>query len=128
VNQTSEDSVQWLIHAIRALPSDDPVPLGTPGYNEYSTQKAHWLGWLDPAAGRGSYSRRTGDERGARNVYNRVVEPKMLAWLISAAGVDRTLADAVEMEAKRKVPMATRAAAIRKKVPWTTVAVALAQK
>ena len=29
-------SDEWLIKAIGALPSDDPVPLKTPGYNKYT--------------------------------------------------------------------------------------------
>lgn len=54
-------SVEWLIRAIDTLPSDNPVPLRTPGYNKYTTQKAHWLGWLDPAAKTGaSEGERTG--------------------------------------------------------------------
>jgi hypothetical protein len=123
-----EPNVEWLIRVIRALPSDEPVAVGTPGYNEYPTQKAHWLGWLDPAAGTGSYPRKSGNDGGARNVYNRIVEPKMLLWLIAAAGVKKELADAAEEAARGNAPLPTRAAAIRKHVPWAEVAAALSRE
>lgn len=121
-------SVEWLIEAIEALPSDDPVPLRTPGYNKYTTQKAHWLGWLNPAASTGSYPRTSGDERGARNVYNRIVEPKMLLWLIEASGVPTGLVDAAKAASSNAMAMPTRAAAIRKHVPWAAVERALLKR
>lgn len=129
MNQSPEQgSVEWLIKAIDALPSDDPVPVGTPGYNEYATQKAHWLGWLNPGAGTGSYPRASGNEGGARNVYNRIVEPKMLLWLVSAAGVRRELVDSAHAVAESQKPMATRAAEIRRHVPWTEIEAALSKR
>jgi len=67
---TSQASVEWLIKAINRLSSDDPVPINTPGYNKYQTQKAHWLGWLNPDAGTGSYPRSSGNDQGARNEYS----------------------------------------------------------
>jgi len=121
-------SVEWLTKAIDALPSDIPVPLRTPGYNKYTTQKAHWLGWLNPAAKTGSYPRTSGNERGARNVYNRIVEPKMLLWLIAAAGVRKELVDSAQAAAASDAPMPTRAAAIRKHVPWAEVEAALSKR
>jgi hypothetical protein len=121
-------SVKWLIDAIGALPSDDSVPPKTPGYNKYTTQKEHWLGWLNPAEKTGTYVRTSGDERGARNVYNRIVEPKMLLWLIAASGVRKDLADAARVAADIDAPLPTRSKAIRKHVPWTEVATALSNR
>ncbi|MCQ4257942.1 hypothetical protein [Stutzerimonas stutzeri] len=129
MTQTSDQaSVEWLIQAIEALPSDDPVPLRTPGYNKYTTQKAHWLGWLNPTAGTGSYARASADARGARNVYNRIVEPKMLLWLIEASRVPTRLVDAAKTASSNDMPMPTRAAAIRKHVPWAEVERALLKR
>ncbi len=121
-------SVEWFIRAIDALPSDNPVPLGTPGYNKYTTQKAHWLGWLNPAAKTGTYPRASGNERGARNVYNRIVEPKMLLWLISASGVRKDLIESARLAAAINAPMPTRAAAVRKHVPWEEAQAALSKR
>ncbi|MDP2073132.1 MAG: hypothetical protein Q8K25_02775 [Hydrogenophaga sp.] len=121
-------SVEWFIRAIDALPSDNPVPLGTPGYNKYTTQKAHWLGWLNPAAKTGTYPRASGNERGARNVYNRIVEPKMLLWLISASGVRKDLIESARLAAAIDAPMPTRAAAVRKHVPWEEAQAALSKR
>lgn len=126
MTQTSDQaSVEWLIRAIDALPSDIPVSPRTPGYNKYTTQKGHWLGWLNPAAKTGSYARTSGDERGARNVYNRIVEPKLLLWLIEASGVQKELLNLAQAAAANDSPMPTRAAAIRKHVPWALVEAAL---
>lgn len=119
------ESVEWLIAAIDRLPYDERVPDRTPGYNAYNTQKDHWLGWLNPAAGTGSYSRKTSNDRGARGVYNRIVEPKMLLWLISAAGVPPALLRSARQAADAVPSLATKAAAIRKHVPWEVVAEAL---
>jgi hypothetical protein len=83
------------IQVIRRLPTDKSVPDRTPGYNNYNTQKDHWLGWLDPSAGTGSYPRRTAKDCDARYVYNHIVEPKML-WLIAAAGVSPELLNSAE--------------------------------
>ena len=69
-----------------------------------------------------------GNERGARNVYNRIVEPKMLLWLIAAAGVKRELVESAQAAAAKDAPMATRAAAIRKHVPWAEVEAALSDR
>lgn len=55
----------WLADAIRKLPSDERVMPGTQGYNNYTTRKDHWLGWLNPAAGTGTYPRRTGKNESA---------------------------------------------------------------
>lgn len=121
-------SVEWLIRAIDVLPSDSPVPPRTPGYNKYSTQKAHWLGWLDPAAKTGTYQRTSGNARGAQNVYNRIVEPKMLLWLISASGVRKELVDSARAAAANDAPMPTRAAAVRNHVPWNEVHAALSKR
>jgi hypothetical protein len=51
------DSIEWLILAIHRLPSDKPVASRQPGYNNYTTQKNHWLGWLDQNSSTGSYPR-----------------------------------------------------------------------
>lgn len=118
-------SVEWLLQAIRRLPSDDPVPDRTAGYNRYNTQKDHWLGWLDPTAETGSYPRRAKEDRDARYVYNHIVEPKMLLWLISAAGVRPELLQLAEEAAKAASSLPGKAAAIRRHVPWSQILDAL---
>lgn len=123
--RTQSESVRWLITAIEHLKSDEPVPLGSQGYNQYTTQKAHWLGWLNPAAGTGSYPRAENGKRDARDVYNRIVEPKLLLWLVTAAEVSPQLIRAANDEASTKTGLASKSAAIRKHIPWTTLADAL---
>ena len=123
--RTQSESIGWLITAIERLQSDEPVPLGTQGYNRYTTQKAHWLGWLNPAAEKGSYPRAENGQRDARDVYNRIVEPKLLLWLVTAAEVSPHLIKAANDEASTERGLASKSAAIRKHIPWTTLADAL---
>lgn len=127
-SRSDSRSVDWLIQAIRRLPPDKRVPDRTPGYNNYNTQKEHWLGWLDPTAGTGSYPRRARSDRDARYVYNHIVEPKMLLWLVSAAGVSPELLDSAERAAKTASTLAGKSAAIRRHVPWSEVAAALSKQ
>ncbi len=121
----SSESIEWLAQAIKYLPDDEPVQAGTPGYNKYKTQKAHWLGWLDPTVGTGTYPRRTGTSRDARDVYNRIVEPKLLVWLISAAGVQSELVQSALRQAELASKLASKSAAIRRHVSWPVLAEAL---
>ena len=123
--RTAFKSIAWLIEAINDLPADASVPKGTPGYNVYQTQKEHWLGWLDPSAGTGTYPRKNNDERDSRDVYNRIVEPKMLVWLATAAQVERTLLHAATTAANAAEKMPSKSAAIRKFIPWAVVEAAL---
>ena len=120
-----QDSIEWFIQAIRQLPSDKCVTNGQTGYNNYTTQKEHWLGWLDPNSGTGTYARRSAPDRDARYVYNHIVEPKMLLWLISSAGVENKLVQAAIEAAESGSTMAGKSAEIRKNVPWSEVASAL---
>lgn len=121
-------SIAWFIRVIQALPADDPVPPRTPGYNEYTTQKAHWLGWLDPAAGTGTYPRSEAPGRDAKYVYNHIVEPKLLLWLISASGIDPVTVAAAQHAAASALKMPTKAAGIRRVVPWALLCEQLVRK
>ncbi len=121
----SEHSIEWFTAAIQRLPYDAPVQKGHPGYNNYTTQKDHWLGWLNPKSGAGTYPRSDAPGRNACYVYNHIVESKMLLWLISAAGVESALAHAASQAASNAHSMAGASAAIRKVVPWSVIAAAL---
>ena len=118
-------SIFWLQTAIEHLPADQEVPLKTLGYNVYQTQKAHWLGWLDLSKGTGAYSRSASDERDARDVYNRIVEPKMLIWLADTAGVDREKLRLALIEAGGISGLASKSAAVRRHIPWPEIEQAL---
>ncbi|MFO1309501.1 MAG: hypothetical protein U1F64_13840 [Burkholderiales bacterium] len=54
-------------------------------------------------------------------MYNHIVEPKMLLWLISAAGVKASDVGAAERAAKGATSLPAQSAAIRKHVPWSAV-------
>jgi len=122
------ESIEWFAAAISRLPSDEPVPKGTQGYNTYTTQKDHWLGWLKPAEGKGTYPRTGGPERDARDVYNRIAEPKLLLWLAEAAEVSPLRIAAAKSEAESKVRLNSKAGVIRKHVSWIVLSEALHRK
>lgn len=122
------DSIEWFIEAIRALPSDEPVPNRQAGYNNYRTQKEHWLGWLDPNSATGTYPRKSGPERDAKFVYNHIMEPKMLLWLTAAAGVPKDMLHMAQKAAEIATTLAGKSAAIRRNVPWPEVVAALTKK
>ena len=122
------ESIKWLIDVIKQLPADAEVKTDHEGYNNYTTQKDHWLGWLDPELGTGTYSRKSKPGRDAKYVYNHIVEPKMLLWLISAAGIDTELVGAAKAGADAAKSMQWKSAAIRKVVPWGIVEQALLEE
>jgi hypothetical protein len=113
----SEYSAEWLAELIERLPADKEVPSGTQGYSRYHTQKAHWLGWLTKKPG-AKYFRQDAPKRGAKFVYNHIMEPKMLLWLISASGLQIELVEQAKEASLNKKSMASSCAAIRKVVPW----------
>jgi hypothetical protein len=119
------ESIEWLIAAIQCLPSDEPVAPKTPGYNVYITQKAHWLGWLNPSAGTGTYARKHHPSRTAKDVYSRIVEPKMLLWLATAAGVPENQVRAAKDASGVLEKLASKSAAVRKHIPWSDIVEAL---
>ncbi len=108
--------------AILQLPADRSADV--PGV-WYKTQKEHWLGWLKYYNTEGAYGRRAGMNRDARYAYNHIVEPKMLLWLIPAAGVKPALVRAARAAAKEPKTMMAQSAAVRRVVPWETVEAAL---
>jgi hypothetical protein len=121
------ESIRWLYDKISNLPSDAPVPKGTPGYNVYTTQKDHWLGWLNPSAGTGTFQRKTTPELQARNVFNRISESLMLLWLARAAGVRKELIEQAA-DASASTSPRGRCKAVRRLIPWSVVENALQRK
>jgi len=106
------------MRAISKLPSDPPI--GDPKLS-YGTQKEHWLNWLRDYGSPGAYGRKVTSGRDARFVYNHVVEPNMLLYLIEAVGV----VGSGLVEALRYIDagpsMMARSAWIRRHVPWEAV-------
>lgn len=103
---------------IERLPSDEPVHDPRVWY---TTQKEHWLGWLREYDGPGAYGRIPGKQRDAKFAYNHVVEPKMLLWLIEAAGVSKDLVEAAQRASAEGTSLMQKSGAIRRVVPWTVL-------
>lgn len=118
-------SITWFEQIIRQLPSDEPIKKKEQGYYLYKTQKAHWLGWLNPKESIGPLTRRAAPDRDAAYVYNHIVEPKMLLWLVSAAGIDRDRVEAARAAAELAPSLQAKSAAIRRVIPWPDVFAAL---
>jgi hypothetical protein len=115
-------SIERFICAIEQLPSDPPVDNPR---KWYKTQKEHWLGWLNDYHGPGAYGRQTDKTRDAKYAYNHIVEPKMLLWIIEAAGVDPDAISAARNASASLPTMQQQSAAIRRVVPWETLEQAL---
>ena len=115
-------SIRSLMTAIRALRADRPVY--TPR-KWYRTQKQHWLGWLSEYSGPGAYGRQVGIKRDARFAYNHIVQPLMLLYLATAAGVDRRLLATARRSCSKRTTLVQKSAAVRAVIPWETVAAAL---
>ena len=124
----SSYTVESLIKFIKNLPSDKKVVIGTQGYNLYDSQKSHWLGWLDSKSNTGTYQRRDAPNRSAKFVYNHIMEPKMLLWLISASGVDQKFIVKAKDGADNAKTMASSCAAIRKVVSWEDLELIISNK
>ena len=120
-------SVEKLINVIKKLPADKEVPSGTQGYSRYHSQKAHWLGWLSKKPG-AKYYRQDAPNRGAKFVYNHIMEPKMLLWLIAASGVDNKLIENAQKDSDNARTMASSCAAIRKVVSWEDLELIIGNK
>ena len=117
----SGKSIAQFIEAIRTLPED--MPHGNPRV-WYRTQKEHWLGWLEGYDGPGAYGR-TQANRDAKFAYNHIVEPKMLLWLVDAAGVPSELVQDARRAADRGATLMQQAVAVRKCMPWSQLVKAL---
>jgi len=115
-------SVRQFIRAIERLPSDNPV---VDVRKWYLTQKQHWIGWLKDYHTSGAYGRKTGLRRDARYAYNHIVEPKMLLWLLPAAGVSPKLVRVARAAAAKQETMMAQSGAMRRVVPWEVVAARL---
>lgn len=115
-------SVRKLLAAIRKLPSDEPV------HNPkkwYLTQHEHWIGWLSEYEGPGAYGRDAAIRRDARFAYNHIVEPEMLLYLATAAGVNSAKVAAARKAAANGRTLMQRAGAVRSIIAWELVASAL---
>lgn len=110
-----------LARAIRELRADTPIDDSCVWYRN---QKEHWLGWLQEYNGPGTYGRK-GTGRSAEFAYNHIVEPKMLLWLIAAAGVDHRLVRTARRAAVKERSMMSQSRAIRERVPWSVIERAL---
>ena len=114
--------IPQFIRAIRQLPSDESV---VDPKVWYTTQKEHWLEWLEGYQGPGGYGRKVDKERDARYAYNHIVNYKMLLWIISAAGVKPSLIQSARRVSAHGFTLQQKSAGIRKIVPWEELAGAL---
>lgn len=115
VEKTS--SIAKFRKAIQHLP-EDPRKV-RPGV-WYTTQKEHWLGWLEGYSGPGAYGRKNWN-RDAKFVYNHVVFPELHLYLIRAIPLESDLVvEAEEAEKNGKSPM-EKSGAIRRVVPWQKI-------
>jgi type I restriction enzyme R subunit len=115
-------SIRQFIAAIERLPETKIRPGRSKVW--YTSQKEHWLGWLQQYDGPGAYGRtQTGHD--AKFAYNHIVNPYMLLWLIEAAGVSDDKVKAAASAAEAGTTLMQKAGSVRKQAPWNEVAKAL---
>lgn len=115
-------SIKEFIDRIGRLPSDEPV---RDPRVWYTTQKEHWLSWLREYDGPGAYGRIPGKQRDAKFAYNHIAEPKMLLWLIEAAGVNPNLVDRAKRASTKGASLMQKSGTIRRVVPWAVLYAAI---
>lgn len=121
----ASETAAWLAAVIARQPSDPDVPLGTPGYTT-PTPLRRRTGWAGSSrADLAPTCAAVGQQRSARHVYDRNMEPKMLLWLARATSRPVEIVDAAEQDAAMANTMAAQSAAIRKRNPWERLAEAL---
>ena len=123
-NRSPEKSISiWKFFlVITRLPEDEP---DEDPNAMHRTQKDHWIGWLLNYFGPGFYGRQNW-KRDARFVYNHVVNPKLLIYLIRAIPLRPELVEAAENAyAQSGNTMMAQSGAIRKVVPWSEIYQAL---
>ena len=118
-------TIRELRAAIAALEPD--APRARPG-KWFKTQHEHWLGWLDEYDGPGAYGRSTPAPEDALSVYNRIVDPEMLLYLASAAGVDSDVVGRARHSAASASTKRQAAGRVRRLVPWEIVARVLPER
>lgn len=118
-------SVAELIKVIEKLPSDQPVDDPRVWYK---TQKEHWLGWLKNYDGPGAYGRQPGRQHDARYVYNHVVNPYMLLYLIKVLDMPAEIVAAAQAACERGKTLMEKSGLIRKIVPWSAVHAAIEKR
>ena len=115
-------SVPDLIRAIRRLPAGsanhDPAA-------RYTANQEQWLGWLGEYDTPGYYRRKAGMTQDARFAYNQLINPGMLLWLATAAGVPARFARDAKRAADAARSKAAAAAAVRRVLPWEVVEAAI---
>jgi hypothetical protein len=119
-------SVRVFLKAVRKLPQDEKKEY--PG-KSFTSQKQHLKWWLRYYETPGKYGRKHGKERDAKFVYNHIVEPLLLLYLIEAIPLsDELIAAAHKAEAENGPTMMAKVGAIRKVVPWSIIYQALFEK
>jgi len=87
----------------------------------YTTQKQHWLCFLNEYDTNQTYGRLQGMNRDAKFVYNHIVCPEMLVYLIKAVGIDPNLVKQVEEASVSGITMMASVGKIRQIVPWPMI-------
>ena len=104
--------------------------VGTPdsSFERYSSQKEHWLRWLEKYDGPGYYGRQN-CKRTAEFVYNHINCPSMLLWLCEASGIEKATIQKAKAAALRTEPrFPSQCKAIRQLIPWSTIEVKLKRR
>lgn len=111
-------TTEELRNKIKRLQSDKP---STNSRVYYRNQKEHWLSWLNDYNNNGAYGRPINSNRDAKWVYNHVVCPNLLLYLIKSINIKSELVAAAQKAYEQGTSEMQASGAIRKIVPWSLV-------
>ena len=99
------------------------------GYSlNYSSQREHWLRWLNEYDGPGAFGR-TRFDHDAAFAYNHCGCPAMALWLGEASGVSKRLVTTAARSAlQRPGRFSAKCGAIRRVIPWSLIEPRLLRK
>lgn len=100
--------------------SDRYERLYLPGDHWWTDQQQHMVGWFSELSGPGAYGRTRPST--ARMAYNRLQCAPGLLWLSEGLGVDYPTVNRAAGLAGGKGRPSTQCAAIRRVIPWATIA------
>lgn len=109
---------------------EDALHVG-PGYGRawYSTQREHWLRWLQEYPTAGPYGRRPTSRTLAQVVYGRIICPPMVFWLAETFVVDHhLLRKAHKAAVAAPKNQASQSRAIRSVLSWYVVFASIRQQ
>jgi hypothetical protein len=132
-NQSSLNEVRDFLQAVKKLRKLNIETPQTQEYEDelraismhptdtwYKDQGEHWEGWLKSYNGPGFYKRKN-HKRKPSYIYNHIMCPPMILWLVETTGFDEKAIDETIKITLQQDKYQTQCKFIRKEFPWSDV-------